>query len=73
MLVEGSVRFWRSDDGWGVIDSPATPGGCWAHFSVIDMEGYRHLQEGQRVSVEAENVDQDGYAYRALLVIPHPR
>ena len=38
------------DEGFGVIDSAETPGGCWAYFSVIVMDGYRRLQAGQRVS-----------------------
>ncbi|MDR7303220.1 hypothetical protein [Haloactinomyces albus] len=27
-----------------MIDSPATPGGCWTHFSHVVMRGYRSLQ-----------------------------
>lgn len=30
----GIVRMWNDDDGWGVIDSPHIPGGCWAHSRV---------------------------------------
>ena len=33
MSTVGTVRVWHRDEGWGVIDSPETPGGCWAHFS----------------------------------------
>ena len=32
---QGVVRLWNDEDGWGVIDSVRTPGGCWAHFSVV--------------------------------------
>jgi cold shock CspA family protein len=31
----GTVRVWYRDEGWGVIDSPDTPGGCWAGFGQI--------------------------------------
>ena len=34
-MVAAIVREWHADLGWGVLDSPETPGGCWAHFSVI--------------------------------------
>jgi hypothetical protein len=27
MHVTGTVRLWDSEQGWGVIDSPATPAG----------------------------------------------
>jgi CspA family cold shock protein len=44
--VAATVREWRAEDGWGVLDSVETPGGCWTHFSVVEMVGYRELQPG---------------------------
>jgi len=64
----GTVREWHADEGWGVIDSDATPGGCWAHFSGVLMSGYRFLSPGQTVSFEFETGWQDGYDYRAVAV-----
>jgi cold shock protein len=66
----GTVRHFRSDEGWGVIDSPDTPGGCWVHFSAIPGDGYLRLTAGETVRFEAEAVDQDGYPYRATAVWP---
>ena len=68
MTSTGVVRAFDADEGWGVIDGPGFPGGCWVHFSVLAMEGYRTLVPGQRVSFRAEAADQDGYAYRAVKV-----
>jgi cold shock protein len=65
-----TVREWRDADGWGVLDSPDTPGGCWAHFSNLDMPGYRALDAGQVVRLEWEAPGQDGYGYRATRVVP---
>ncbi|MBM2620064.1 cold shock domain-containing protein [Actinoplanes sp. LDG1-06] len=64
----GTVRDWNADEGWGVLDSEATPGGCWAHFGAILADGYRALAAGQAVSFEFETADQDGYAFRAVAV-----
>jgi cold shock protein len=64
----GVVREWHADEGWGVIDSASTPGGCWAHFSGVLMSGYRSLDAGRAVTFEFEPADQDGYAYRAVAV-----
>jgi CspA family cold shock protein len=64
----GTVREWHTDEGWGVIDSDATPGGCWAHFSTVLMSGYRFLGPGQPVSFEFEIGRPDGYGYRAVAV-----
>jgi cold shock protein len=66
----GSVREWNNDEGWGVLDSPDTPGGCWAHFSSVDMPGYRALDQGQVVRLDWETARQDGYNYRAVQIIP---
>jgi CspA family cold shock protein len=64
----GTVREWHADEGWGVIDSDATPGGCWTHFGDVLMSGYRFLSPGQPVAFEFETGWQDGYDYRAVAV-----
>jgi cold shock protein len=63
VAVQGTV-------GRGVIDSDQTTGGCWTHFSSIDVPGYRTLAAGQPVELDWEPADQDGYAYRAVAVWP---
>ncbi len=68
VTTAGTVREWHADEGWGVIDSDATPGGCWAHFSSVLMTGYRSLSSGQSVSLDFETGRQDGYDYRAVAV-----
>ncbi len=68
MTSSGTVRAYDADAGWGVIDGPDVPGGCWVHFSAIAMDGYRQLTPGQRVSFVAEAAQQEGYAFRAVRV-----
>jgi CspA family cold shock protein len=65
MTTRGVVRFWNENEGWGVIDSEQTPSGCWAHFSVIDFDGFRALTAGQVVNFNWVQGDQDGYSYSA--------
>jgi CspA family cold shock protein len=62
------VRTFDADRGWGVIDGPDVPGGCWVHFSALAIDGYRMLVAGREVAFRAEAVDQDGFAYRAVKV-----
>ncbi|WP_109326692.1 cold-shock protein [Rhodococcus oxybenzonivorans] len=53
----------------GIIDSDATPGGAWTHFSDVAGPGFRSLTPGQHVTFEPERVvsgTQDGYHHRAL-------
>jgi cold shock protein len=74
--VDGVVRVFYADEGWGVIDAPEVPGGCFVHFSNIEMDGYRELANGQRVRFTYERPGpgflQDGCPYRSLRVWPAP-
>lgn len=64
MSTRGVVRDWHDEEGWGVIDSPETPGGCWIHYSAA-MTTHDGLRPGQDVTLTYEQVEQDGYHYRA--------
>jgi CspA family cold shock protein len=66
----GVVREWYAEEGCGVLDSASTPGGCWAHFSAVQVEGYRSLTPADRVHFTFEAAEQDGYSYRAVDVWP---
>ena len=70
MSCSGRVRVWHDEEGWGVIDSDVTPGGCWAHFSSVRVAGYRVLTPGQDVTFGFEAAEQDGYSFRAVEVRP---
>ncbi|MFI6640137.1 cold shock domain-containing protein [Streptomyces sp. NPDC050504] len=72
--VRATVRVWHEEEGWGVLDCPETPGGCWGHYSNIEAAGFRTLTPGQTVDLrwEAPGFRQDGYEYRALLIVPRP-
>ena len=70
--VAGVVKRFDADEGWGVLEAPEVPGGCFVHFSSIEMPGYRQLHAGQRVrfTFEQPGFLQDGCPYRALTVWP---
>lgn len=68
-----TVRFWHQEKQWGVLDCPETPGGCWAYFRNIEMDGFPTLVPGQKVDLvqwEAPGFNQDGYPYRAVRIVP---
>jgi cold shock protein len=50
-VAEGSVKWFNSEKGYGFI---AVDGGddVFVHFSAIDMDGYKTLNDGQRVTFE---------------------
>ncbi len=70
MTSQGKVRVWHDREGWGVIDSETTPGGCWAHYSAVLVAGYMTLETGAAVTFNVEVADQDGYSFRAVEVWP---
>ena len=53
-----------------MIDSAATPGGCWTHFSAVLVSGYRSLDAGGAVEFTFEAAEQDGWPFRAVEVWP---
>ncbi len=49
-MPEGTVKWFNADKGFGFI-APAEGGDdLFVHFSEIQSEGYKSLDEGQRVS-----------------------
>ncbi len=64
--AKGVVREWHSEQGWGVLDSPQTPGGCWCLFAAVSGSGFRSLAAQEIVEFVFEEAEQDGYAYRAV-------
>ncbi|OIK08250.1 cold-shock protein [Streptomyces monashensis] len=69
-VFSGRVLEWHSEEGWGVLASDALPDRVWAHYSVIQAEGYRELAVGQTVTFSAEQAEQDEYCWRAVSVWP---
>jgi cold shock protein len=71
-MVDARVREWHDEAGWGVLDSIETPGGCWTHFSVIQMDEFRVLRAGQVVDLEWERpaFGYEGFDFFALRVVP---
>ncbi len=57
--VQGSVKWFNGEKGFGFIARDAgsdgkVPPDVFVHYSAIDAEGYRDLQEGQRVEFEVK-------------------
>ena len=68
----GVVKFWREEKGWGAISSPDLPEGrdAWAHFSAVEMAGYRTLAAGQPVEFHYHPARQDSFDFLADWVKP---
>ena len=53
-MVEGVVKWFSSEKGYGFISVEGQPD-VFVHFSAIQGDGYRNLEEGTRVKLEIEN------------------
>jgi cold shock CspA family protein len=69
-VFAGRVLQWHSEEGWGVLASDALPDQVWAHFSVVQADGFRELTAGQPVTFSAEEAEQDDFSWRAVCVWP---
>ena len=50
-VAEGTVKWFNNDKGYGFISQSDGEDG-FVHFSAIQSEGYKSLEEGQAVSFE---------------------
>jgi CspA family cold shock protein len=51
-MALGSVKWFNAEKGFGFITPDGTLRTCSVHFSAIQTEGYRSLDENQRVEFE---------------------
>ncbi|KAA9134514.1 cold-shock protein [Microbacterium caowuchunii] len=54
MSTQGTVKWFNSEKGFGFIAPDEGGADVFAHFSAIEGNGYRSLEENQRVEFEVE-------------------
>ncbi|MHB1487804.1 MAG: cold-shock protein [Acidimicrobiales bacterium] len=52
-VATGTVKWFNSEKGFGFI-SQSEGADVFVHFSAIEMNGYRSLEEGQQVEFEVQ-------------------
>ncbi len=52
--VTGKVKWFNASKGYGFLEREGGPD-VFVHFSAIQSDGYRSLQEGQQVEFTIEN------------------
>ena len=66
-MAEGTVKFFSDDKGFGFITPDEGGKDLFVHHTAIQADGFRTLQENQRVSFDTE---EDVKGPRAVNVQP---
>ncbi|OGI43167.1 MAG: cold-shock protein [Candidatus Muproteobacteria bacterium RIFCSPHIGHO2_01_FULL_65_16] len=53
-MTTGTVKWFNASKGYGFITPSDGGDDVFAHFSAIEMDGYKTLKEGQQVEFEVQ-------------------
>ena len=53
-MTTGTVKWFNASKGYGFITPMDGGDDIFAHFSAIEMDGYKSLKEGQQVEFEVQ-------------------
>ena len=67
-MNNGTVKWFNQDKGFGFISNDDGSGDIFVHFSAIQGEGFRTLNEGQKVTFDSEPDPKDSRKLRAVNV-----
>lgn len=67
-MNQGTVKWFKSDKGFGFIVNDETKEEIFVHFSAINSDGYKVLEEGQKVSFDVESDPKNPSKSRATNV-----
>ena len=65
----GTVKSFNAEKGYGFLTNDNGTEDVFVHFSAINADGYRSLNEGQRVTFDTE-IDARNNKVRAVNVTP---
>ena len=67
-MNRGTVKWFNAEKGFGFISNDNGGGDVFVHFSAIQTDGFKTLEEGQKVSFETETDPKDSRKLRAVNV-----
>ncbi|MGB7158239.1 MAG: cold-shock protein [Tepidisphaeraceae bacterium] len=66
-MATGKIKWFNDQKGFGFIADDSGGEDVFVHFSVVEMDGFKSLKEGQAVEYEAES---SGKGLKATRVVP---
>ena len=67
-MNNGTVKWFNSDKGFGFISNDEGGEDVFVHFSSIQTDGFKTLEEGQKVTFDVEQDPKDPSKNRAVNV-----
>lgn len=67
-MNNGTVKWFNAEKGYGFITNDANGEDVFVHFSAIQVDGYKTLAEGQKVTFDTEADPKDSSKSRAVNV-----
>ena len=67
-MNNGTVKWFNETKGFGFISNDDGSGDVFVHFSAIQSDGYKSLQEGQKVTYDTETDPKNSSKMRAINV-----
>ena len=71
-MATGTVKWFNNAKGFGFICPEGEDGDVFAHYSTIQMDGYRTLKAGQQVNFEVEEGPKGSHARSVVPVEIQP-
>ncbi len=68
MRLTGTVKWFNSKKGYGFITRDDGQGDVFVHFSAIQEDGFRSLEEGQKVEFEIVKEDKGEKAQNVVKI-----
>ena len=69
-MNQGTVKWFNAEKGYGFLSKDEGGDDVFVHFSAIQVDGYKTLNEGQKVTFDVEPDPKNSSKMRAVNVKP---